>query len=310
MFIKPDEFIIVMEDKPDQGDFNLDDVKMLEDAGMTLAYLSCAICWDQICLPNNQMDWSSLDYRIHKFDNTNIKLLVPFYYTMPNWFPNEWYKKKDPRLTHILPNYANEDLGYAIDKFALEILDRYDDIRDRLQLTFSIPAGGEFLWDDQLTSDFPFSDEEIIKFITDRQRVLVKQHGELWLHIHTFLGHPDNWNNTHLPFVYQALRKEFPYNPLYSIQFSHFATGNIPNDPPKIKRIKEYSEKYEVQFFVGSEYCEGLSKNFDAAIEQNVRGFFTAPMLITHPLKHKHIQPWMVEALQETDRKFKELRNG
>ena len=48
MFIKPNEHIIVMEDRPDQGEFSLDDVKMLEDAGMTLVYLSCAIYWDKI----------------------------------------------------------------------------------------------------------------------------------------------------------------------------------------------------------------------------------------------------------------------
>lgn len=311
MFVKPDEYIIVMEDKPDQGDFSLEDVKKLDDAGLNLVYLSCAICWDQI-YPHDfsALDWSSLDYRIDKFANTNIKMLVPFYYTMPNWFPDAWYAKKHPIATHILPNYASHELGEAIDEFAQKILDRYSDIHDRFQLTFSIPAGGEFLWDDQLTSNYPFPDEVIFDFITERQRFLVKQHGELWLHIHNFLGHPDNWNNTHLPFLYQHLKKEFPDNPLYSIQFSHFATGNIPNDPPKIERIKEYHEKYDIDFFVGSEYCEGLRTNFDRAIRQKVRGFFSAPMLVTHPLGHKSIQPWMIEALVEANQKFKEAYHG
>ena len=82
-------------------------------------------------------------------------------------------------------------------------------------------------------------DEVIHKFIIERQKILVKQHGEIWLHLHNFLGGDQNWNGPHLPALYQALKDEFKDTPFYSIQFAHFAVGNTlqignANDDHKI----------------------------------------------------------------------------
>jgi len=307
MFIKPNEHIIVMEDI--LTPFSYDDIRMLEDAGMTLVYLSTSIFWDKIYHRHSDtLDWYSLDARIEKFLDSGLKIILPFYHTMPTWFPDDWYIKKHELLTHIIPNYANEEYGRAVDTFAAQILDRYSNYKNRIQLTYAIPAGGEFFWDDTMTKNYPLSDEVLFQFITNRQRALVTQHGEIWLYVHNFLGNPNNWNNTHLSFLYQHLTEQFPDNPLYSIQFAHFTTAGSPNHIEGQMKVKEYNEKYVVQFFVGSEYCEGLTTNFDAAIEQKVRGFFTAPMHLTHPLKHTSVQPWMVNALRETNKKFEELR--
>ena len=307
MFIKPNEHIIIMEDIVTP--FSSDDIKMLEDAGMTLVYLSTSIFWDQIYHKHSdKLDWSSLDSRIDKFLDSGLKIILPFYHTMPTWFPDDWYIKRHEILTHNIPNYANEEYGKAVDNFAAQILERYSDYKHKIQLTYAIPAAGEFLFDDLMVKNFPVSDEEIIRFISNRQKVLMQQHGELWLYIHNFLGLPNNWNNKHLPFLYQALREQFPDNPLYSVQFAHFTTANSPNYIEGQMKVKEYNERYGVQFFIGSEYCEGLTTNFNAAIEQKVRGFFTAPMHITHPAKHTSVQPWMVDALREANRKLEELR--
>ena len=71
--------------------------------------------------------------------------------------------------------------------------------------------------------------------------------------------------------------------------------------------IKEYKDKYGIRFFVGSEYCEGLTANFDKAVEQEAYGFVTAPKHDLQVRKHNEIETWMVEALKETNKKWNEV---
>jgi len=304
MFIEQDEHLIVMEDA--LNPFSRKDVKMIEDAGIKTVFISSVLCWDQICKSSLHTDWVSVDRRLENFLDSNLKLILPFYYTMPNWFPNEWYLKKDPRLDHILPNYGNEEFGQAVDNFALEILNQYSNLKPRMQLTYAIPSGGEFLWDAMLTETFPVSDEVVAKFIIDRQKVLVQQHGEVWLNIHNFLGEPKNWNNENLPRLYGYMRDEFPETPFYSLQFAHFYCGITPNYLYGQMKSKKYAEEFGIRFFVGSNYCEGLTENYNAIREQKLWGFITCPMHSENQMKHYSVEPWMVETLRETNQKLKE----
>jgi len=308
MFLEQDEYIIIMEDL--FSPFSSEDIKRVEEAGIKTVYVSTSIWWDKLHHSFSMINWTDLDKRLEKLLNSNLKLLLPFYYTTPSWFPDSWYIHKHKLATHILPNFGNTDFEWAVDNFADEILEHYSEYKDRIQLTFSIPSGGEFLWDAVQTSNYPMSDEMIINFVLNRQRHLVKQHGEVWTHLHNFLGDPMNWNNTHLPVLYQAIRDEFPDVPFYSIQFAHFTCGHLQNRLDGQFKVKEYTEKFGIKFYVGSDYCEGLTTNFDALAEQKAWGFFTCPMHSENLVKHTSIEPWMVDTLRTTNEKIKEVWNG
>jgi len=268
MFLDPDEHIIVMED----GLFNpmsTEDFKKIKSAEIKTLFVPHRI----------------VGYDLYK----HFKVLLPFFYT------NNFYK--EPKTFVELVNDKEEILKRAENIFFNP---------PRLQHIFAIPDGGEFFFDALQTDNYPLSDDQIIDFVISVQKILVKQHNEIWLCLHNFLGDPNNWNNTHLPVLYQALLDEFPSAKFYSFQFAHFMVGNVPTDPEKQKKIATYSEKYKIKFFVGSEYCEGLKKNFDRAIEQRAYGFITCPRHSINPVKHSRVEDWMIDELRETNRKFNE----
>jgi hypothetical protein len=300
MFLESDEHIIIMEDTY-LNPYTITDVSMLIDAGIKTVHINDVICWNELA---NQYvpgyNWSALDKRIEKYLFSDLKIILPFFFTMPDWFPSDWYYIKGK-----IPNYANKEMCAAIDDFAYAILDYYSDIKDRVQFTFAIPSDGEFLWDAMIENNYPFSDDVIAEFIINRQKILIEQHNEMWIYLHTFLGAENSWNRHKLPILYQALRNEFGDIPFYSIQFAHFATGNHPTNPECQSKVAEYKDKFGIQFFIGSQYCEGLVSNFDKTIQQKVRGFITCPNMSFST--HRHVEPWMVETIRNTNQKFNEV---
>lgn len=308
MFLSPDEHILIMDEI--KRLFSLDDLLKLEDAGIKTIYGNCFIRWDKIRLHSGDAfgwDWSSVDSIIEKYLHTNLKLLLPTYYTMPDWFPAEWYIKNTLIPEHRIPNYGNIDFRHTVDNFINQILIHFADIRDKIQLIYAIPSGGEFVIDPFLEDNLPFTDEEIIEFVVGRQKLFVKQHGEVWMSFHNWLGNPRGWNNAHLPILYQAIVDEFPRADKYSIQFAHFAIGAYSTtDLSYQSMVTSYKEKYGIEFFVGSQYCDGLLKNLDAAISQKVRGYFTAPFHLENPNFPTSLEPWMFVNMMYANKRFEE----
>lgn len=308
MFLNPDEHIIPMESTI--YPFSIDDLWMMEDTGIKTIYVTHTFYWEKIWNRDTcDLDWSSADAKVEKYLHTNLKIMLPFYVTMPRWFPDGWYIDKSSEIdTHIIPNYANKNLQETIDEFANEILVHYADIRDRIHLTYAIPAGGEFLWDANKIDNYPVSDEDLFEFVIGRQRLLSKQYGEVWSVFHNFLGHPMNWNNIHLPYLYQAMRDEFPLLPIYSIQGPHFSVGkkDYYTDEKNQAKVTEYTDKYGIKFFVGPDYCEGLLKNIDKAIEQKVYGFLPAPLGEENTVLHTSVEQWMCDNMRIANDIFKE----
>ena len=308
MFLRPDEHIIIMEDDF-YNPFDDDDIKMLIDAGIKTIHVPHAICWDKIYNQNSSIrDWSSLDNSINQYLKHDLKLILPFYYTMPRWFPADWYidnTKQNP--DEVVPNYANDNFKLEVSEFADEVLNHLNDIRYKVQLTYAIPSLGEFLWDNIYKEPFPVSDDVIHNFIIDVQRTLVTQHGEVWLYFHNFLGGIHNWNNIKLPLLYETLKDKFKGHPIYSVQFAHFVVGTVSTNLKDQSLVKKYRDEYGIQFLVGSQYCEGLSSNFDVAMEQNVRGFLTCPVMSFFE-KNGHIQSWMVNSIKQANKRFEEMK--
>ena len=308
MFLDPDEHVVPFESTV--YPFSIDDLLMMEDAGIKTIYITHIFYWDKMWERySSELDWSIPDERIQKYLKTNLKIMLPFYVTMPRWFPPDWYLDNtpvDPR--HVLPNYANKNLQETIDEFFNQILIHYADIRDRIHITYAIPAGGEFLWDANLIDNYPVSDEDIFEFVIGRQRLLSRQHGEIWSVFHNFLGNPMNWNNIHLPFLYQIMREEFPDLPIYSIQGPHFSVGkkDYYTDEKNQRKVTEYTDKFGIRFFVGPDYCEGIRNNIDKAIEQKAYGFLPAPLGEENTITHTYMEQWMCDDMMYANNKFKE----
>jgi len=269
MFISPDEHILIMED--DFAKFYDDrDLEKLKEAGIRTIYVPRAVEYK-----NGILDVAQFYARTRKYED--FKILLPFYYG-------------------------------SVDKPVKEIYDEVRALCDyNAQLVYAVPEGGEFLWDTLIVKDFPKFDDQIIDEIITAQKLLVKQYGEVWLHLHNYLGDIRNWNNTHLEVVYKAVRNEFPNIPFYSVQFAHFAVANNPTGEDVQLKIKYYYEKYGIKSFVGSEYCEGLISNFDKAVEQKAYGFITSPIHSLQKIKHSSIEPWMVDTILSTNRKLNEI---
>lgn len=309
MFLDLDEHILPMESIVHP--FSIDDLKMMEDAGIKTIYVTHVFYWDEIQKQScTALDWSSVDRRIEKYLHTNLKMMLPFYVTMPRWFPKSFYIDNTPKNpTYVIPNYANEKLMETMDFLFFKIVFHYKDILDRIHITYAIPAGGEFLWDANLTHDYPVSDDDIFNFVIGRQKLLATQYNEVWSLFHNFLGDPNNWNNIHLPLLYQALREEFPDIPIYSIQGPHFSVGkkDYYTDEKNQRKVTEYTDKFGIRFFVGPDYCEGIRKNIDKAIEQKCYGFLPAPLGEENTVLHTSVEQWMCDDMKYANERFREV---
>jgi hypothetical protein len=178
---------------------------------------------------------------------------------------------------------------------------QFEQDKDRIQLVFAMPEGGEFLWDCMLTKDFPVSDKRIAEFFIGRLKIMKEWHNEIWLTIHNFMGHHNGWNNTHLPYLYSVLAEEFDGIPIYSLQFIHFSCGGTPTTIKQQMKVKQYKDEYGIRFFVGSNHCEGIIENYNKVYDQEFYGFLTAPMHSENPHEDQHIEDWMIYTLKEAN---------
>ena len=272
MFLDKDEHIIVMEDTPNFI-FNLDDLHKIENAGIKTVLLPRALYIDR------PIDDTGINFVLN---NSNLKVLMLFFYSNSHQRDLTYYIKRSDE----------------IDKYLKETLKHFEPIRDRVQLVFAIPEGGEFLWDCMLTEKFPVSDQEVAKFFIGRLKIMKEWHEEIWITIHNFMGHHNGWNNVHLPYLYSVLAEEFDGVPIYSLQFIHYSCGGTPTTKEQQMKVKQYKDEYGIKFFVGSNHCEGIIKNFSTLFEQEFYGFLTAPMHSENPNQQDHMKEWMVTTLR------------
>lgn len=267
MFLRSDERIIVLEDDVVYP-FTKDDLDKIQEAGIKTLFTARAAKKDSV-----NLRW-----------NDRFKVLVPFYYSGESFVQ--------------LLNQKEQVLDWA--KTCTKRKNK------KVQFIFGLPDGGEFFWDAMLIKDFPASDDQIIDFVVSVQRVLVRQHGEIWLCLNNYLGDYRNWNNTHLPVLYRALANEFPGIPFYSLQFAYFSCGGTsPSNHIQRNKIKEYKKRFGIRFFVGPDYCEGLINNFDEIMQYEPYGFIVSPTHVENPIKHNSIEPWMVDAIKEANKKLR-----
>jgi hypothetical protein len=289
MFLDVDEHMLIMDDIDSK--MRLSDFQKLESCGVKTVYLHEAIHLHRIfsnsdCLIPN---WEYVDERINPIlENTNLKMVVPYFSTPPRALQHFWYANN-------IINYGNPDVGKSIDDYFRIVRNHLP--LNRVQLVYAFDSDGEFIWRTKDRS-FPFTEEIVINFMVERQKLFSLQHNEIWNPIHNTLG----WIWDVIDNINSRLCLEFPHCNQYRIQFSHF-----PMTWPSFGQdiIKKNYDLYGIKYFVGSEFIEGININMPKALEQYVWGYLTSP--IHHFTKRKQIDTWMLEIIRNANNTFSEV---
>lgn len=277
MFIQPSEQLIIMDLFDCQ--LTVAELKALKAAGVETIYAQGAVRWDEIQpTASASCDWHKLDAMIERYSQAGLKVLLPQLYHTPKWKPEGWH------YTHNIPNMRNQQVGWDIDEWTDKIIGRYGS--DNLQVVYSIAYDGEFPDNITTTFEHPFPPEVISAFVTYRMMLLETQFSEVWTMFHSY-GQPP-----YIEYVYSKLHEVFPDSKHYRFQFTHFPHGGW-----QTAHVADYSARYGITHFVGSEYCTGLLDNRGAAIAQGVK-LLTAPI---HPYQPaRRLEPWMLAAIEQT----------
>lgn len=310
MFIQSDEHIIIMDMGPATAFKDgaaipanfllLDELKQLHDIGLKTVSTTGILDWNRFqSSATAKWDYSYLDEYMERCIKAEMKALIPFVDVTPNWKPDDWYLRKD---WYGVPNYENEQTGIDYDEFAKLLIDRYDPAH--FQLVYATPASGEFpvhfhAYGSRLTivgTNRILPTPILSKWIIERNKILEAQQGELWTEFH-FYNDPV-WIDE----VYDDLRAEFPTSLFYGIQYTYF--NNLKRRPKLVQQLQKARDKWNMKYFIGSEYCTGLRSHTPVAIEHGVWGFITGPL---HTFQeHRRLETWMLDELSWSMKQFQE----
>ena len=292
MFLDADEHMLIMDDMDSL--MSIQDFQKLESGGVKTVYLHEAIHLQTIFSKNNQYesDWSSVDARINPLlENTNLKMLVPFFSNPPRVLQHFWYADN-------VINYGDPEVGKSIDEYFTLVRNHLP--LNRVQLVYAFDSDGEFIWRTKAKS-IPYSEQQVIDFMVDRQKLFSIQHNEVWNNLHNTLGWVWDWIDK----INSNLCLQFPHCSHYRIQFSHFP---MTWPPFAYDIIRKNYDLYGIKSFVGSEYIEGININMPKAIGQKVWGYFTSP--IHHYTKRKRVDDWMLAPIHNANKTFIEAWNA
>jgi hypothetical protein len=270
MFIEPDEHIIIMDDS--NRPMSLDDYKRLADCGIKTVYVHNVLNWHKILLTRlNEPNWCSVDERLETVLKSSLKLIIPFYSTLPAWVRGDRILK-DGNESGLLrfPNYADAYMASLTDYLAMYAFTYCSKLRPEVQLICTMNRDGEFAWNSAVENP-AVPCEVFAKFVIDRQKAFVLPFNEVWSAYHNFMP---RYNN-HVNMLNAAIQGTFPTTPHYSIQFTHFAYGDDPN---LAATVLKYQNLYGIKYFGGSNFTAGLEQYLPKAIEHHTWGFITAPI--------------------------------
>lgn len=280
MFIGKDEHIIIMDEC--SHPLSQDALIRLRGSGIRTIYAQGLVYLERMqSTPFGQIDWSVIDVYMERIKKADLRVLMPDIYHFPMWMPNDWYFSHERAG---IPSYTNADMAKYIDDYYHAILERYP--YDWFQLVYGMPENGEFADSYLPRPDHPIPPAQIAQFVVDRQKILSKQHNEVWTAFH--------WNGSpnYMDVVYTALKDNFPDCAHFAVQYTYY------NQPPEINMpvlIKRAQTLYNIRYFVGSQYCEGLRDNLENAVNFPL-DLLCAPI---HSFTgHQDIEDWMLDVIK------------
>ena len=343
MFLADNEHVIVMNipDKKWGVPFNLDDYKRLRDeAGVTVIH--DYIYWDQIEKKSKhpRRDWEIVEGQVKMARDAGMKVMFMSPISVPRYLNPDWYSAYldySPYMG-ILSFWNMEARRYQQD-FLQEFMDRFT--ADDVTICYTGYLGEHYLWNTPVYGDRAAVEawekkvgkstklatqgteteitQELREFIRDgvvdhlcaMQDILVKQHNETYDTTQPGIANQSLFNGSFAqPDVFKAYQERYPTADRFYISYTYWACGHGNGAV-----IDKMMEETGTQLIVEAAFCEGLAgQSPEMAIEGGYhkknphlwRGQVVAPL---HRFTgHKHLEPWMLEAIKRAINVWREAR--
>ena len=314
-FILPHEKILLM-DLPNQDyeyekrPMALDDLKKCREVGIETAFQF--IWWNKIETAPGVYDWTMVEEAINRVMSADMKLILFLYEMPPQFYPDDWYLIQDSghRITHL--SLWNPEAQAKEHEFIKMFCERY--VSDKIHIANSLQRDGETMLPivpcvrgshaiksyqerygtSEITGDNPntleWLKESVLNTLIEHQNIFLSynHHRDIWGAYHKKI-HSKWCGTSFIDSLYQKYREVYTDTVnINVIQFTY-----IPHGHSFYSEIKRDIEKFGLNVWGGSEYCEGLPSASPIAKEFKLRGLVTAPI---HPfVPHRTIEPWMIE---------------
>ena len=288
MFIEPNEHIIIMEQRSNH--LTHDELLALRDIGIKTVSLTAGVQWHIIQPCPDEWHHHYLDNRVREYEAAGIKALIGFVDCMPRWKPDDWYYEavKSPRIGRGFISYQNPQVAEDIDNLLDILIDRYSGYN--VQFIYAMPSEGEFPFPIPRGLTPRDDDYDFAAWVVERQRRFEAQYGEIWTAFH------HTCSPTYLGPTLHALRDSYPDSAHYGIQYSYWRHGRDVQTA-----IQIVQQNLGIQYYVGSEFINGIEAVTPHAIRQNLR-------LITCPIhtyqSERRLLPYMIDKIADSLRKY------
>ncbi len=304
-FIQDDEYILLMEDFFG-GEITPGDRAHLREIGVqtSVRYL----VWRKIEPEPGIYDWSYPDECVRLSRQAGMKTMLSIYDLAPAYFPGDWYLKFPDGRRFGGTFYANMISPWNPAAWQRH-LDFIQACCDRYAAPDVLPYRGTMHGGECMLPDYGpcrmdgYLYSTVIRMLLEEQAIFYEAHPvhELWTALHHAFDSQWYTGNQHWFTLYQAQAQRFPD----ALHYHLVHTQWVPNIIGAQEHVRDIAE-HGYPTFCGSEYCEGLDANTEAAIEAGFRGFITGPL---HGLSgHRSMEPWMFDSFANSLAKWKAAR--
>jgi len=334
-FIRPDEFIILFH----TGSLALDDLKRVSDAGIHTAVFP--ILWEQIETKDGSYDWERLDAEVERLKAAGIKSLMRCHENAPDWFPDDWYlQSANGTLWRNYFGYGGGDRFTLLSPWCEDAMtrqrafmracnERYHD--EWTQVYAGSPHAGEVILPGMIPcycdphavkayreftgetgnppdlptyasmKNQPKLVEWLRKSLTESVKTEQNIFPEIWLHLverdtkfaEAFESGPRSGN-----WLMSELCANLPNELGKDLNVILWEVNRYGGDQGALNNVKDVINKV----WIGSQFCEGLSRFTHDSIDKGLRGF------VTSPSPSGKLEDWMLDAFKWSTAEWRAAR--
>lgn len=321
-FLKDDDYFLVL-DHISPRKLTLEELKRVRQTGAKV--LIYHTNWKFLEPEMGKYDWVDMDNAIKMAEEADFKVLLGDFSVGADCLPKEWYVASNPRLEEPDRRWGalsiwNKDAMDYVENFIRVLGNRYGN--DRVNIMNQQPIAAEtylpfepenVYFDDaaiqsyrEFVGDYSVIPDKwkltscteptrtwiknsIINFVTRRNQVLmeVNNNKEIWHSTHWCWATMGQGGGA--MFIRDVLDHQKAVTPdikIHGIQYTYWCHGEGYK-----KLVREDAKKYNIDFYVGAEYCEGLPVYMPQMLKEKYKGFIIAPL---SPLtNHERMEDWM-----------------
>lgn len=311
MFIKDDEFILLMQDTRGAV-LTPDDLKRLQDVGVQT--MTRYPFWWDVEPVKGEYHWEQVDQQVELAQKSGVKCLFGLYEKPPKYFPPDWYLQFETGgpwvgtyRERVMSPWSEEGWAYHLD-FMRKFCQRVSS-DDAMCFRATVHGGEEMLphkYPYQLKGDYL---ETLVREMLEEQEIFYNAHPshELWTCLHHAFDYTGTSGTEHARMLYQALRDKFPDATHYSISYTQFTRNMKEFHYAGAQQNRLDMQELGLKMFCGSEYAEGLLTNTDTAIQQGFRGLICGPIMFW--TKRAKTEDWMFDNFAWSIKRWREAKH-